>query len=348
MPKATGHIQKQDARYAEHARRRGAKRYALKGMAYFAAIAALAIIAASSPVPNTREIPIFLEATSAPVPLSGAFSSQEAYEKNANTHDSKKLGDLEQHAPANNSNVIAADAPSEDSGEDNPWEVLNGIPQTRNPLGLPECEPVDDSYFDGTVFIGDSVTLKLQQYVTGKRKSNPSLLGGARFLAIGSLGTHSALENISEESLHPSIKGKKMTLEDALVALKAKKAYIMLGVNDVYFCGMETSIDNMFEFISRIRAKLPDIEIFIESATPRYGDGNPTTQMLFEYDLRLYEEILKLDDPKLHFVDVAYVMRDKNGKLYKSYCSDIPSMGLHFTDLACEKWIEYLYTHASV
>ena len=243
---------------------------------------------------------------------------------------------------------IAIDTPLEDPAESNPWGVMDGVPQTREPLGLPECEAVDNSYFDGTVIIGDSVTLKLQQYVTNQRKSDPNLLGGARFIAIGSLGTHSALESISEESLHPSIRGKKMTIEDALAAFGARKAYIMLGMNDVYLCGLETSVEYMFEFISRIRAKSPDIEIFIESATPRYGNGKPTTQMLFDYDLRLYEEVLKRDDPKLHFVDVAYVMRDENGRLYESYCSDIPSMGIHFTDIACEKWIEYLYTHASV
>ena len=243
---------------------------------------------------------------------------------------------------------VVMDVPLENSEVNNPWGVLDGIPQTREPLGLPECDAVDNDYFDGTVIIGDSVTLKLQQYVTNQRKTDSSLLGGARFIAIGSMGTHNALENISEDSLHPTIKGKKMKIEDALAAFGAKKAYIMLGMNDVYLCGLETSVENMFEFISRIREKSPDIEIFIESATPRVGNANPTSQLLFDYDLRLYEEVVKRDDPLLHFVDVAYIMRDENGRLIKSYCSDLEGMGLHFTDIACEKWIEYLYTHASV
>ena len=243
---------------------------------------------------------------------------------------------------------VVVDVPLESPADDKPWEVLNGIPQTREPLGLPECERVDDTYFNYTVFVGDSVTLKLDKYVTAARKENPSLLGGAKFIAIGSLGSHSALESVSKESLHPTIGGKKMPIEDALATMKAQKVYIMLGMNDVALCGQETSIEYMLELITRIRQKSPGIEIFIQSATPRYGGGRPTSQMLFDYDLRLYEEILNLNDPKIHFVDVAFVMRDESGNLYESYCSDKADMGIHFTDIACERWIDYLYTHAAV
>ena len=231
---------------------------------------------------------------------------------------------------------------------DKPWRVLNGIPQTDLPLGLPECDPVDDSFFDGTVFIGDSVTQKLQQYVTNERKTgNPTLLGNARFIAIQSLGTHTALANVSEKSLHPTIKGKKMTMEDALVTAGAKKVYIMLGMNDVAVSGMDKSVSNMVEFLYRIRKKMPNIEIYVQSATPRLSGSQPTTQQLFEYNLRVYDEILRINDPKIHFVDVAYVMRDESGKLYESYCSDKSGMALHFTNAGCEKWIEFLYTHAN-
>ena len=227
------------------------------------------------------------------------------------------------------------------------WEVLDGIPQTDQPLGLRENERVDDSYFNDTIFIGDSVTQKLQQYVTNRRKNGEStLLGNARFIAIQSLGTHTALAAISDGSLHPTIMGIKMTLEDALVQLEAKKVYIMLGMNDVAVSGMDTSISNMMKLLKRIQNSSPNIEIFVQSATPRLSGSQPTTEQLFDYDVRVYEEILKLDDPRIHFVDVAYVMRDDSGKLYESYCSDKDGMALHFTNAGCEQWVEYLYTHA--
>ena len=38
-------------------------------------------------------------------------------------------------------------------------------------------------------------------------------------------------------------------------------------------------------------------------------------------------------------------MRDEEGKLYESYCSDKTDLAMHFTDVACQEWIRYLYTH---
>ncbi|MBR6766525.1 MAG: hypothetical protein IKM02_01095 [Clostridia bacterium] len=46
------------------------------------------------------------------------------------------------------------------------YEVLKGVPDTDRVLGLPECELVDHSYFNDTVFIGDSVSEKLRLYVS--------------------------------------------------------------------------------------------------------------------------------------------------------------------------------------
>ena len=233
------------------------------------------------------------------------------------------------------------------TGMVNSWKVLDGIPQTDQALGLRESQWAEDSYFNDTIFIGDSVTQKLQQYVTERRKTGDSnLLGNARFIAVQSLGTHTALANISEKSLHPTVRGTKMTIENALATLNAQKAYIMLGMNDVAVSGMETSVSNMLKFLQRIQSKVPNIEIFVQSATPRLSGSQPTTEQLFDYNLRVYEEILKLNDPKIHFVDVAYVMRDDTGKLYEDYCSDKTGMALHFTNAGCEKWVEYLYTHA--
>ena len=38
-------------------------------------------------------------------------------------------------------------------------------------------------------------------------------------------------------------------------------------------------------------------------------------------------------------------MRDENGNLPDSYCYDADTMGLHFTNDACQKWIDFLLTH---
>lgn len=225
------------------------------------------------------------------------------------------------------------------------YAVLEGIPQTDRPLGLGWSARVGDDWFDGTVFVGDSVSLKLRNYVSKARRNTPELLGDARFITIGSFSAWHALQKVGADTLHPSIKGVKLSVEDALAELGARKLYIMLGMNDVGMSGVDGAVEDMMELLGRIRARLPELEIYVQSATPRLSGGPPRTQQLFEYDLALYDAVCALGDEHMHFVDVAYAMRDGSGRLKRAYCSDPNDMALHFTDKACAVWINYLYTH---
>lgn len=225
------------------------------------------------------------------------------------------------------------------------YSLRNGIPQTDHPLGLQEGPRTDDSFFDYAVFVGDSVSIKLRNYVTQMRKTEPKFLSNAQFLTVGSFSAKLALEDVSANSYHPKFKGKKMLVEDILAKSKARKVFIMLGMNDVGPSGVKGAVQDMMTLLGRIREKSPEIEIYVESATPRLSGGPPTTQQLFDYDLALYDAVLAKGDPKMHFVDVAYVMRDDEGKLFPEYCSDPEDLALHFTDAACQKWLDFLYTH---
>ena len=218
-------------------------------------------------------------------------------------------------------------------------------PVTHRPLGLEEGEPVADRYFNDAVFIGDSITLKLQRYVTERRNAGEDCLGRAKFLTAGSLGSGNALWDVSADSVHPSYQGEKMRVEKAVELMDAQKVYIMLGMNDVAYYGIEESIENMKQLVALILERQPTAEIFIQSATPRIAASHskPTNRMLFDYDLLLYNASV---ENGWNFVDVAYVMRDENGCLFDAYCSDPEDMGMHFTDEGCEAWIDYLTTHA--
>ena len=244
----------------------------------------------------------------------------------------------------------AAEAPADTAASSDGYQVLSGVPNTDRALGLPETAMVDDSYFNNSVFIGDSVTLKLNYFVRETRQSYSTLLGNAQFLTAGSLGSGNALAPVTNESLHPSFQGKKMLLEDAVAAMGAQKVFIMLGMNDIAVYGTEQSAQNMIQLISRIKAKSPNVQIFVQSATPRLkGDYNKlNNNALFDYDLKLYEYCQTMADSGVYFLDIAYIMRDAEGNLPADYCSDPDDQALHFTDIACKAWVQYLYTHALV
>ena len=217
------------------------------------------------------------------------------------------------------------------------------------PIGLPEGPRVDDSYFTDTVFVGDSVTLKLDYYVREQRQgSSPNLLANAIFLCAGSMGSVNVQQPISADSLHPTYRGDKVYVDDAVAALGAKRVYIMLGMNDIGEFGLADSVTSMLKLITSIHQKSPDTLIYIQSVTPRLRGKDQrvlNNANLRLYNAALYTAVAPLESQGVYFVDVASALRDEEGYLPEAYCSDPEDQGIHFTDLACGIWIEYLYTH---
>ena len=133
-----------------------------------------------------------------------------------------------------------------------------------------------------------------------------------------------------------------------MTACGAKKLYIMLGMNDIAVYGIQGSVDNLMTLIGKVRQRKPDIEIFVESVTPRVRGKDQKTlnnANIERYNRLLCETIGNSGLPNLWFVDVASVLRGEDGTLPREYCSDPGVQGIHFTDAACEIWLDYLYTH---
>jgi len=201
------------------------------------------------------------------------------------------------------------------------------------------------SYLDDAVFIGDSVSLKLKNFVTIKRKVNAGFFGKAQFLAAGSMGSGNALQPLNSSSIHPSYNGKKALLEDNVAAMNAKKVYIMLGMNDLAPYGIDGAAKNMEKLLSNIKAKSPSAVFYVQSATPMVEAKQMKT--LNNANIALYNAKLSemCKEKGYYFLDVASVMRDSKGNLQKEYCSDPAGLGIHFTDTACDVWIDYILTH---
>ncbi len=122
------------------------------------------------------------------------------------------------------------------------------------------------TFFDDTVFVGDSVSLKLNLYVSAQRKTDSTFMGTAQFLTPGSYGTGNELKELgSENSVHPSYNGTEMYLADAIEAMGAKKVFIMLGMNDIAVYGNDGAVKNMETVLAQIKEKNPDTAIYVQS-----------------------------------------------------------------------------------
>lgn len=209
---------------------------------------------------------------------------------------------------------------------------------------VPESAAPSPSYFDDAVFIGDSVSLGLTYYEAANDR-----LGKAQFLTAGSLSATNALWSVSSSSVHPRYNGEKMKLEKSVPLTKAKKIYIMLGMNDISM-GVDYSLGNFETLCDNIHKAAPDAVFYVQSVTPKANQGAKNfSSYLNNNNITLYNKKMSqlCREKGWYFINVAETMFDSAGFLKRSYCSDPDGMGMHFMPDGCAAWVDYLYRHTA-
>ena len=203
----------------------------------------------------------------------------------------------------------------------------------------PKGEAVEASWFNDSVFLGDSVTLGLSYYCD----DNPDALGDAQFFCAGSLGFTNALWDLdAEDNVHPYYQGANHLSRDCAAVTGAKKVFIMLGMNDIGLYGVDESMESARTLISQIAQTSPGVTFYIQSVTPMIAEKEGV-DLKNEY-IRDFNTLLKsyCSDNGYKYLDVYNLVADSEGNLKAEYCGDPEVQGIHFTDAACEIWTDYL------
>ena len=200
----------------------------------------------------------------------------------------------------------------------------------------------EEKFFAESVFIGDSVTQGLSRYCL----QNKQALHGAKIFGVPLYSVYSAISTVGGENvISITYQGEKMRPEDVLAAIKPKRVFIMLGLNEIGVSGgVNWTINNYGKLIKNIRSKCPDIEIFIQSVSPIWIGGEKyglTVERIDQFNVKL-EQFCK--DNGCYYINVAQVLKDENGGLKTEYCSD---KYIHLTTAGIEAWIAYLKTWAA-
>lgn len=238
---------------------------------------------------------------------------------------------IEAAATSSGDCVSGADTPS---GSDAVSSSEISAPEPLSPEEL-------NAFWDESVFIGDSVTLGLRNYVVGQRNKGNDCLSGAQFLAMGNMSYTNSLPAIgTNDAYHPKYQGKTVTIEEGVRLTSAKNVFIMLGMNDFYAYSIEIGLESAQEVVARIKEKCPDANIYIESVTPTLYDHKVFNNANIDI---FNEEMEKLcGESGWTFVDVASVMKNADGRFKKEYCSDPEDLGVHMDAEGCAVWIDYL------
>lgn len=211
----------------------------------------------------------------------------------------------------------------------------------------PPKEPVDlVQFFSESAFIGDSVTLALRNYCITN-----TVIGRPTFLCAGSYAVRHAIVDPdpgNQNIVSITYQNTAMRPEDALKASGVKRVFIMLGMNDIAF-GVDYTMNNWKTLIKNIRSECPDIEIYIQSATPIHANNDKDGYKLNNANMDIYNQKLEAfcAENDCYFVSIAPLLKDENGDLANAYCSDPNSQGCHLTQAGVLVWIQVLQDYVS-
>ncbi|MGN1138911.1 MAG: GDSL-type esterase/lipase family protein [Ruminococcus sp.] len=207
--------------------------------------------------------------------------------------------------------------------------------------------PVEPSFFDNTVIVGDSITLGLSYYLEKQNNQGNKPLGDAFVLCNGSLGYINAKENpVGDSNCRlPVYKGKQQPIEDSVADIGAERVYILLGMNDVARADSKTLITYVKDLTDKIRKKSPNVRICLESTTPLIASKQGP--YLNDENIRKFDKELKkfAKEMDYSYIDLYSVVADDKGHLKDEYCGDPQNMGLHFNDTAQAAVVDYLINH---
>lgn len=204
-------------------------------------------------------------------------------------------------------------------------------------MPVTESEPVDLSYFDSAVFLGDSLTQGLQIYDTG--------LPNARYCAYRGVGPNAVVNGTT----CTRVDGVQEIPLQALASYAPKSVYILLGTNVLT---QDTDYTNFLNYYSlmldQIRQLLPDADIYIQSITPVRPEVSADPAHAGMYSarfIRVNNDLAALAVEKgCFFLDLWEVLADSNGDLRAEYAQ--PD-GYHLQPAGYAAWVSYLRTHVA-
>lgn len=215
-------------------------------------------------------------------------------------------------------------------------------PPAFDPL-VPASDSVDPQWFADAAFVGDSVSVMLENYNT-----NTGVLSTPAFFCSVSLSQTNALSYETGNSRlpeYPKGSGQHPKVEDGIAAAGAKKVYLMLGMNCIAG-GVDRASGDLVKLVDKILEKSPEAAILIQSVTPMTATSPRTDDALNNTTIQAFNDKMKeiCQEREWYYVNVAETVSDAQGFLRDDYSGD-KAMGIHFNYNGAKAWADYLLTH---
>lgn len=194
---------------------------------------------------------------------------------------------------------------------------------------VPLSQPVERSYFDDAVFIGDSLT---EELILTTSLSNTTVYA-YKGLMVDTAFTKAVIRQGEQ----------KVSVMDALAATDFAKVYIMFGINETGWVYSNIFQEKYGAIIDRIREINPDAVIYIQSILPVSQSVSSTHSYITNDRIDEYNGLLRqlAEEKQVYYVDVRQAVMGEDGALPEDAAPD----GIHPVRAYCEQWLNYLQEH---
>lgn len=208
---------------------------------------------------------------------------------------------------------------------------------------VPAGQPVDPTWFADAAFVGDSVSVMLENY-----NNSTNVLSTPAFFCSVSLSQTNALSYETGNSRlpeYPKGSGQHPKVEDGIAAAGAKKVYLMLGMNCIAG-GVDRASGDLVKLVGNILEKSPGAAILIQSVTPMTATSPRADDALNNTTIQAFNDKMQeiCREREWYYINVAEAVADQQGFLRDDYSGD-KAMGIHFNYNGAKAWADYLLTH---
>ena len=168
---------------------------------------------------------------------------------------------------------------------------------------VPLSEPVDDSYFDDAVFIGDSRTEGL---ITNTGLSNTTAYT-YKGLMVDTVFTKPVIRRGEN----------RVSVMDALKTTSFSKIYIMFGINENGWPYNDVFIHKYEEIIDAVREINPDAVIYVQEIMPVTNQVSATHSYIRNGKIAEFNRLLRqmAQEKQVYFIDTASAVAASDGSL---------------------------------
>lgn len=188
-----------------------------------------------------------------------------------------------------------------------------------------------DEFFSQSGFIGSSIGVGQRMYF---HSQGEGYLGNPVMMVKGCYSFYNDKSDSKEYKV--TYNGVPYMAKDAIAKSGVKYAFINMGTNDLWM-EPKDAYKEYVQYLEGIRKKNPKVILFIESTTPvREEKSGHLTNKNVDTLNRLMKGYCK-KQKDIYYIDVTSCLRDADGRLADSYCSD---GFVHLSMKAYEKWME--------